>query len=100
MSAKHTPGPWKAFNSINVIGVGNERSDVAWVRFEECGLMDTARSQEEDKANARLIAAAPDLLRALSDLIETITTPYASEVETRLAIKDAKIEISKATGEN
>lgn len=55
---------------------------------------------EQLKANARLIAAAPDLLRALSNLIETITTPHTSEVETRLAIKDAKIEISKATGEN
>lgn len=65
MSAKHTQGPWNAFNSIKAIGVGSERSDVAWVRFEECGLMDTARSQEEDEANARLIAAAPELLEAL-----------------------------------
>lgn len=70
MSAKHTPGPWNAFNSIKAIGVGSERSDVAWVRFEECGLMDTARSQEEDEANARLIAAAPELLAALQEVAE------------------------------
>lgn len=92
MSAKHTPGPWEidyGYNRIiKSIGpcVPDEYAGSAWLEVTE--------------ADARLIAAAPDLLRALSNLIETITTPYVSEVETRLAIKDAKIEISKATGEN
>lgn len=92
MRAKHTPGPWKIERGYSTIikSIGpcfpDEYAGSTWLEVTE--------------ADARLIAAAPDLLRALSNLIETITTPYASEVETRLAIKDAKIEISKATGEN
>lgn len=92
MTTKHTPGPWEIERGystiIKSIGpcVPDEYAGSAWLEVSD--------------ADARLIAAAPDLLRALSDLIETITAPYASELETRLAIKDAKIEISKATGEN
>lgn len=90
MNAKHTPGSCVQVNG-RIEGTDGEHIAIV-TEYKTL----TPRQQ----ANARLIAAAPDLLRALSDLIETITTPYASEVETRLAIKDAKIEISKATGEN
>ena len=92
MSAKHTPGPWNAFNSIKAIGVGSERSDVAWVRFEECGLRDTARSQEEDEANARLIAAAPDLLDALQVMLDAAQHDITQECDI------ARAAIAKAIG--
>lgn len=60
--SRHTPGPWKSFQNSCAIGVGSKRSDVAWVRFADRGLVDTSRSLETDKANAKLIAAAPELL--------------------------------------
>ena len=61
MSAKFTPGPWfvaKAVDEGIVIDMGTQRiADCNWMRGPE------------DKANARLIAAAPDLFEALMQLV-------------------------------
>jgi hypothetical protein len=65
MNTKHTPGPWNyAHGSTDLLT--HDGDDVAYV--------DTAipnRSKSEQLANARLIAAAPDLLEALQILSET-----------------------------
>ncbi len=74
MSA-HTPGPWKVVNhpmvalvsSQRSVGVGgNGMSSVAW-------LTGGALNQE---ANARLIAAAPDLLAALEEAHKHLVLLY------------------------
>jgi hypothetical protein len=63
MSAKHTPGPWFAVG----YQVEIERENVADIcttnahLFGQPGLHDDARAM----ANARLIAAAPDMLKML-----------------------------------
>ena len=70
MSTKHTPGPWEITyeNSDNYSGgqwfdVGG----VAQVRFRyQC----TIAEGETAEANARLIAAAPELLEALKECID------------------------------
>lgn len=60
----HTPGPW------NISGAGMDRliysdSDQAWdLAIVRCGGND-----RQTEANARLIAAAPDLLAALEALL-------------------------------
>lgn len=71
---KHTPSPWEMFSHKHesIIVVSSLRSDVAWIRNEYAGLRDTARSREEDEANARLMAAAPELLEALQDVLKRI----------------------------
>lgn len=59
----HTLGPWKAEPSENVPGfwrVGPADGDVVYVTLRP----------ESVGANARLIAAAPDLLRALRQVVE------------------------------
>lgn len=62
IKAKHTPGPWKidyGYNrSINFIGpcVPDQYAGSSWLQVTE--------------ANARLIAAAPDLLDALKGMLE------------------------------
>lgn len=58
----HTPGPWFVFGNGASVGGGHPT-----VGDESSGLASTAtkrRPVEEQKANARLIAAAPDLLDA------------------------------------
>jgi hypothetical protein len=62
MNAKHTQGPW-----------GYRR---AFSNGEPCGMVITpmgydlnTSNEEENEANARLIAAAPELLAALQELI-------------------------------
>lgn len=64
--AKHTPGPW-AFNKT-------ERGE--FIVFDERRpplervICHTGTAFSHDNANARLIAAAPELLQALKDIID------------------------------
>ena len=60
----HTPGPWTI--------EGTRDSDEFWVVKDEgpvCEISQTFGYPDADEANARLIAAAPELLAALRDLI-------------------------------
>lgn len=62
---KHTPGPWFTFGNGHCVG-GPESIEGAGQGIAMCGMR--ARTPEEAEANARLIAAAPDLLSALQDI--------------------------------
>lgn len=71
MSAKHTPGPWKILNSHqyeNHSGAAQliENPNVGAV----CLMIDTDDGRVCD-ANARLIAAAPELVEALNRMLQT-----------------------------
>jgi hypothetical protein len=58
----HTPGPWILDVDCSGWSIGPEGMTVALT----CGVAtDEDISEEEEKANARLIAAGPDLLKAL-----------------------------------
>lgn len=66
MNNQHTPGPWTVKSHENdtyTIHVAC-KSWESWAvaHIEDC---------TQDEANARLIAAAPDLLAALEDLLKT-----------------------------
>jgi hypothetical protein len=69
----NTPGPWKA-----VKGDTNVVCDGAWGDVQEAGddyaiatiWADTDELESDAEANARLIAAAPDLLAALKEYLE------------------------------
>ena len=64
----HTPGPWYV-NISPVRGVLCVVSDVSWICGELQARNSTAISAAECRANARLIAAAPDLLAALAGVL-------------------------------
>jgi hypothetical protein len=65
---KHTPGPWRVFNKNGVISVMSGRSPknevVHWAGF------DSSHFPKDRLANARLIAAAPEMLEALKDIVK------------------------------
>jgi len=63
MRAQHTPGPW-CISDISPTSVICERDQPG------IAVMPFKREESERKANARLIAAAPDLLDALERLAE------------------------------
>ena len=68
----HTPGPWKASQGLPSIGwhVGMPgRWRLIVVGRDE---RDEGMSDEELRANARLIAAAPELLEALRHLVARV----------------------------
>ena len=98
--AKHTPAPWKTeewkigqgqeprtemvlHNNVHQIGrlVWSDAADKPW---------DISKSEQE--ANARLIAAAPELLQALRRLVH----PMADDTD----VQNAFAAIYQATGEN
>ena len=91
---KHTPGPWQAVkwddNADDVVGWSVVDSEGAMLPESEM-----TGDIEEAEANARLIAAAPDLLEALKICIEVLEDsgnyPWTLE--------DVKEAVAKATGE-
>lgn len=83
----HTPGPWTVFDEKWGIGVTTDCADIA-----HCGGFDTNRSRDEERANARLIAAAPDLLTALDELAFRAERHGVNAYEARVAIAKARGE--------
>lgn len=71
MKTKHTPGPWQYDEDGHFVSVDMDASKMicdirGWGWLQKMG---HAKAIEVQKANAKLIAAAPDLLEALQDLI-------------------------------
>jgi hypothetical protein len=111
MTTQHTPGPWAFSQSAQYgdtrfyVAQGDgapytpHYSDVATLIAETVN--DERRSIQE--ANARLIAAAPDLLDALKkvmpfiDCIAAVTREEIIEYEAAMKMADAAIK--KATGQ-
>lgn len=102
-TATHTPGPWEAYFvssagwSVRMAQPrdGYDRPDpicsMAWWQFDKPGIIDNDISG----ANARLIAAAPELLEACDQLIRWVAKGSGPSCE---AIRFAKAAIAKATG--
>lgn len=109
MSTKHTPGPWTVLpeevdrDYIRVRGTRlGERYKVANVPTVT-GRGVPAREADETRANARLIAAAPELLEALEVLeayvANNIVTDYPTGIDIEgTAFQRARAAIAKATG--
>lgn len=92
MSTRHTPGPWLVRNDeICFISKEDDQSfGMACPIAQFFG--------ERAEANARLIAAAPELLAALTEL-EFMFAPFASDSTLANGIHKARAAIAKATGE-
>lgn len=67
--SKHTPGPWRVCG-LNV-ACNKEIVVASCYRDSLESVVVRPKEMEECLANARLIAAAPELLEALKDAIET-----------------------------
>lgn len=65
--SKHTPAPWRTLGNWAVVTKTKTIADL-YKSNADCDELD------EIEANARLIAAAPDLLEALKDLVDAIPT--------------------------
>ena len=92
---RYTPGPWRA--------KGQEVKGVMGVGVAFCGESSTHGSDgsyrvgpKEAESNARLTAAAPELLEALEDLVHQVDRDNKPEW---LDLDEAKAAIAKAYGE-
>ena len=82
----HTPGPWRVLHKTGVFPMDSD-----------CWTIGTAEQhRKEHEANARLMAAAPDLLAALQAMI----AHYPAGINTMLdeASTAARAAIARATG--
>lgn len=89
----HTPGPWAA-NPDGLIHAGKNRLHIA--QAATIGMGHAAA------ANARLMAAAPDLIAALTHALDRFESIPAHQDEAgiyRHAATIARAAIAKATGE-
>lgn len=74
MSA-HTPGPWR----VGITGHAVYQVNEPELRVALCSDLEENGGRSVEKANARLIAAAPDLLEALElavGCLENLPTKY------------------------
>lgn len=98
LATKHTPGPWYvikgAYNSIRISDRPEDKRLAGIAQITEWA------KSEVREANARLIAAAPELLDALQLVLEELKQRVAETgVERHIAeIKKAENAILKAGG--
>ena len=116
MTAKHTPGPWQIGGEADLpdvddlmivafdIGPSSEGSDLFICNigsnggeFGVCAPVDAGDKWPVSLANARLIAAAPELLAVLKELEDSVD--YWSEYDVPLGIVNRiRAAIAKAEG--
>ena len=93
--SKHTPGPWTASegspSDLWHVDMPDRQFSITVARGDE----DWDMSVEEVQANARLIAAAPDLLDALQALVAAFDADLHDLMIAKLA---AQASIAQATG--
>ena len=69
----HTPGPWYIEEISNRDWqINSDSRDWCLLEITPAIYGESDSLSDEDKANARLIAAAPDLLEALKSLVKTL----------------------------
>lgn len=82
MKPKYTPGPWKIESPVKDMEIWNQNTHIATInhhyKFKD--------QPKIDKANAKLIAAAPELLDALNDL----AVRFEMEFKTKPSIQECK----------
>lgn len=96
----HTPGPWRVWREVGLeIFPDCSGTRIALVTNEANGPKGITPAMGE--ANARLIAAAPDLLAALKAFVDDVTDAdhSAHDWSEQVVLKRARAAIAKATGE-
>lgn len=87
--SKHTPGPWKVDAMGNVWSADTKVCEMSEHPVMASGCY-REKTDDEHRANARLIAAAPDLLAALERIADETAATWVCDV--------ARAAIAKATG--
>jgi hypothetical protein len=110
--SKHTPGHWEIapYNGENIRFIVTEENCLVadcWPSvdpyYRNANDKRYKSPRKPNEANARLIAAAPDLLEALEFMLSVFNETYpdvADDEEDREAWAKARAAIRKATSEN
>ena len=69
METKYTPGPWAYKVTKEMISIESKHPTEKQISNEDISIAGIWSLGKSDKANAKLIAAAPELLEALKEVI-------------------------------
>lgn len=94
MNKQHTPGPWVAWRD-GAVGPTSKEEDQSFGMLLPVAYVEDSDWPESADANARLIAAAPELLEALTLLVAGIENSVS---KTYIPLVRANAAIAKATG--
>lgn len=89
MKTQHTPAPWS-------VTKGSPQAGIIAAPNRSLGIAEVFGGGETDIANAQLIAAAPDLLAALENLVTAVNL-FAHNPDGWDELKQAQAAIAKAT---
>lgn len=81
--AQRTPGPWRVDKFGVVVGPRG-------IAVADCNILHIRRGEEENRKNARLVAAAPDLLDALKAVVAIADRKTVEFDRARAAIAKAE----------
>ena len=97
---KYTPGPWWVDESHINGSINAGKRHVAMANFYNCHDEEVRVTRDQQKANAQLISAAPDLLEALKKAVDALERADDSGMPgLRKIIFEADAAIGKAEGE-
>lgn len=98
MSA-HTPGPWRWVGPfLDASDLVSDHGPIIEYQSYE-GQSFAGTSDAQDEANARLIAAAPELLEALREVMAEVEDCCAVPADEWDFVAKVRTAIAKATGE-
>ena len=96
---QHSPGPWECVGFENLVVNDEEGNTITCAPGGRYGA-----TLGELRANARLIAAAPEMLEALKDMLETYAWKHEETAQNEgehmliSAVRKARQTIAKAEG--
>jgi hypothetical protein len=98
MKTKHTKGEWKVDSTSKICNYDCVTSEMAYqVKTDDWDIAAVWKDAEGDcEANAKLIAAAPELLKALNKM-NVALTGHDIEPDQEDAFESMRIAIKKAT---
>ena len=104
--SKHTKGPWHVVLSDNATPHimhenAHDMSDISDISSRVCVMPAEITYSYNSLANAKLIAAAPELLEALEIMVEFVANVHAGKTNRicYAALDAARAAIAKAKGE-
>lgn len=92
--SNHTPGPWRLEKRGGTYIV--DKPGDGYITRDVCRMDASTMSAFHQDGNARLITAAPDLLKALEDMV--ICFERFEDTHTALVMEAARIALGKAVG--
>lgn len=100
MNNKHTPGPWEAEARQHGMAIyANYKNAPSEYLALINGYEESKEDRDRNRANARLMASAPDLLSALERVLECHRLKISLNTNAG-AVEQARAAIAKAKGES